>query len=175
MENKRTKQGRTSLKYSTKYDSRSEIKTKLTSRFSRRHFDLTSVTHRPFKKKNDQLLYINTSSNHPPSIMKQIPASINKRLSDNSSNESIFNTAKPEYEAALQNSRYSALLSFSPCKPTKRKRKRNILWFNPPYNKSVQTNIGRIFLNLINKHFPNSGKLHKIFNKNTLKLSYSCM
>ena len=124
-------------------------------------FDLTNATHRPFKKENDQLLYINISSNHPPSVIKQIPASISGRLSNNSSNEDIFNTAKPENESALQNSGYSTPLSFSPRKPTKRK-KRNIIWFNPPYNRSVQTNISRIFLNLINKHFPNSSKLHKI-------------
>ena len=33
-------------------------------------------------------------------------------------------------------------------------RKRNIIWFNPPYSMNVQTNIGREFLNLVGKHFP---------------------
>ena len=58
--------------------------------------------------------------------------------------------------------------------PRTRTRKRQIIWFNPPFNKSVQTNIGRIFRHLIDKHFPKSNKLYKIFNKNTVKLSYSC-
>ena len=34
--------------------------------------------------------------------------------------------------------------------------------------------MAKIFLNLIEKHFPRSSKLHKIFNKNTVKVSYSC-
>ena len=32
-----------------------------------------------------------------------------------------------------------------------------------------------IFLKLLKKHFPTSHILHKIFNKNTVKISYSCM
>ena len=35
----------------------------------------------------------------------------------------------------------------------KGKKKRNIIWFNPPYSKSVKTNIWRIFIKLISKHF----------------------
>ena len=57
----------------------------------------------------------------------------------------------------------------------KSKRKRNDIWFNPPYNEEVQTNIGKAFLNLINKHFPANHKLHKICNKFNIKLSYGCM
>ena len=38
----------------------------------------------------------------------------------------------------------------------------------------MRTNIGRLFLNLIKKHFENQ-KLSKIFNRNTVKISYSCM
>ena len=57
----------------------------------------------------------------------------------------------------------------------KRKRKRNIIWFNPPYSKNVKTNIGKTFLQLLSKHFPKDHEMHKIFNKNTVKISYSCM
>ena len=39
----------------------------------------------------------------------------------------------------------------------------------------ISANIGKYFFRLINKHFPPEHKFHKIFNKNTLKLSYSCM
>ena len=42
------------------------------------------------------------------------------------------------------------------------------------FNKSVSTNIGRKFLNLLDKHFPPSNPFHKIFNRNTVKVSYSC-
>ena len=126
-------------------------------------FNLNNSTYQPYKKEDNQLLYINTSSNHPPSIIKQIPTSISRRLSDNSSNEEIFNTAKTEHETALKNSGYSAPLSFTQRRPPKRQRKRNIIWFNPPYSKNVKTNIGKIFIKLINKHFPRSSDLHKIF------------
>ena len=47
-----------------------------------------------------------------------------------------------------------------------------ILWFKPPFSQSVKTNIGKVSLKLVRKHFPRHHKLHKIFNTNTLKLSY---
>ena len=56
-----------------------------------------------------------------------------------------------------------------------RKRNRNIIWFNPPFSKNVATKIGRYFLNLLDKHFPQDHKFHKIFNRNNIKVSYSCM
>ena len=54
-------------------------------------------------------------------------------------------------------------------------RKRKILWFNPLYSKHVKTNIGKIFMELISKRFPKQHKHYNIFNKNIIKLSYSCM
>ena len=53
--------------------------------------------------------------------------------------------------------------------------KLKIILYNAPYSANVKTNIGKIFLNLIKKHFPKTNKLHKIFNRNTVKISYSCM
>ena len=35
-------------------------------------FDLRKETYRPYKKENDELFYINTSSNHPRSIIKKL-------------------------------------------------------------------------------------------------------
>ena len=51
----------------------------------------------------------------------------------------------------------------------------NTIWYNPPYNAAVSTNIGRKFIKLIDKHFPKGSKLHKVFNRNNIKISYSCM
>ena len=45
----------------------------------------------------------------------------------------------------------------------------------PPFSKNVRTNVARSFLNLIDTHFPAGHKLHKMFNRNTVKVSYSCM
>ena len=83
---------------------------------------------------------------------------------------------KVEYEDALKKSGYNVDLKYTNNKSEKRKtRKRNIIWFNPPFSKSVSTNVAKTFLQLITKHFPRSHKLHKIFNRNTVKVSYSYM
>ena len=39
----------------------------------------------------------------------------------------------------------------------------------------MKTNVGREFLKIVNESFPKGHALQQIFNKNTLKLSYSCM
>ena len=48
-------------------------------------------------------------------------------------------------------------------KQTNKKRKRNILWFNPSWSNTVSTNVASKFLHLINKHFKGS-LLKKILN-----------
>ena len=60
-------------------------------------------------------------------------------------------------------------------KPSKRKRTRNILWYNPPFNVKVKTNIGREFIKILNECFPVGCALRSVFNKNNVKLSYSCL
>ena len=52
--------------------------------------DLINNTYRPYKKLNDNPMHINVNSNHPPSTFKQIPLSINRRLSNLSSDEEVF-------------------------------------------------------------------------------------
>ena len=39
----------------------------------------------------------------------------------------------------------------------------------------MATNVAKTFLSLIHKHFPKDKKLSKIFNRNTIKVSYSCL
>ena len=56
-----------------------------------------------------------------------------------------------------------------------RKRSRKVIWFNPPYSLNVQTNVGREFLNLLDKHFPRGNPLHKHLNRNKIKISYRCL
>ena len=48
-------------------------------------------------------------------------------------------------------------------------------WFNPPFNVNVATTVAKTFLSLIDKHFPKDKNLFKIFNRNTIKVSYSCL
>ena len=54
-------------------------------------------------------------------------------------------------------------------------RGRKIIYFNPPYSKSVQTDIGKKFLCLVRECFPKQNELSKIFNKNNVKVTYSCL
>ena len=136
--------------------------------------NLSTGTYRSYKKPNDKLQYIHKLSNHPPQVLKQLPQSINDRLSNNSSNEEIFDRAKREYEIALRESDFKVELKFNKKKKQTRNRKRNIIWFNPPFNKNVSTNIAQTFLRLLDKHFPRTHKMHKIFNRNTVKVSYGC-
>ena len=82
----------------------------------------------------------------------------------------MFN--KHIYDKALKYSGYRQALEFIPPKDKPKHRNRNIIWFNPPYNKCITSNIGKDFLKLITKHFLKNSLLAKIFNKN-IKVSYS--
>ena len=96
-------------------------------------FNLLDGTYKP----NDQLLYVNTSSKHPPRIIKQLPTSISNRLSNNSSNKQVFEMSKGEYEKALRESGYiNVSIIYTDKKNIKQERNhsRNIVWFNPPFN-----------------------------------------
>ena len=100
---------------------------------------------------------------------------IEQRISRLSLNKSEFDKAKPIYQEALAKSGHQQEIQFNRGVEVKSNRKRNIIWFNPPYSQNVKTNVGRAFFALMSKHFPNQHAYHKLFNRNNLKLSYSCM
>ena len=139
--------------------------------------NLNNGTFSPFMKPNNKPLYVHSSSNHPKSILKNIPLSVNKRLSSISSNEDIFKKAIPPYQEALEKSGYQHKLYFDPpCHPKQKKtRSRNVTYFNPPFSETVKTYVGHIFLKLIDTSITSENPLRKIFNRNTIKLSYKCM
>ena len=139
-------------------------------------FDLNQGSFKPFIKPGDTPCYVNANSNHPPGILRNIPESINKRISALSSCEDMFNTVAPTYQAALEKSGYSYKLHYNPppnsITPKKRQRKRRVIWWNPPFSSSVKTKVGKLFFKALEKHFGKDNPLSKIFNKNTLKMSY---
>ena len=57
-------------------------------------------------------LYIHSELNHLPSIIKQLPSMINKRISNLSCNEHEFNKAKPLSETALKSSGFNYSMKF---------------------------------------------------------------
>ena len=138
-------------------------------------FDLDTMSHRPYKKPNSDTKYIHVKSDHPPSITKAVPKTVEKRLSMLSSNKEIFDQEKIEYEEALKMSGYKTKLEYQPYEKKKRVRKRTITYFNPPFSKCVKTNLGRQFLRLIDKHFPAGTKISRLMNRKCIKLSYCTM
>ena len=138
--------------------------------------DLSTGKYSPYRKPDTTPLYVHAKSNHPPSVISEIPKMIGKRLSDLSFDEQEFEKIKRPYEEALARSEHPSALKFQP--PTQRKKRnrhRNVTWFCPPYSDSVKTQIGKTFLQLLRKHFPYEHRYARIINKNTVKLSYSCM
>ena len=143
--------------------------------------DLRNGIYKPYMKPNNTPLYVHSKSNHPPNIIKNIPESINRRLSSISCNEEVFKEAAPAYQDSLKKCGYKYQLKYekpnvaNPNPTHNRRRQRKISWFNPPYSENVSTNIGKQFLKLVNKCFPPGHKLNKLLNRNTVKVSYSCM
>ena len=102
-------------------------------------FNLSNATYQPFASINNEIAYIHKESNHPPSVLRQIPLSIESRLSKYSSNENKFKESAQIYQEALKKSGYNHQLTHQKSinnknKDTKRP-KRKIIWFNPPYSK----------------------------------------
>ena len=60
--------------------------------------NLEKNTYKPFIKENDVPLYVHSDSNHPPVVLKNIPESINRRLSALSSSEEMFLSVVQKYQ-----------------------------------------------------------------------------
>ena len=100
-----------------------------------------------------------------------------QRLSALSCNEAEFNKVSAQYEEILEMSGYNEKLAYitPENRNTRRRRNRDVLWYNPPFDKQVKTNVGKTFLKLIERHFPPNHRLRGLLNRNTVKISYSCM
>ena len=120
----------------------------------------------PYRKQNNSLPYIHKQSNCPPSVINRIPFMISKPLTDIFRDKEHFDKAARIYNEARKNSGFNKTLNFSPTIPSRRHRGRNIIWFNPPFNSNVKTNVGKLYLTLLQKHFPRHHKYYKLFNKN---------
>ncbi len=143
-------------------------------------FNLSTEKYCPYRKADNPPMFINTSSNQPPSILKHLPNGIGNRISSLSYDESEFERSALIYKNALKTSGFKSTSQYTKPglaeqqKHKEKKRSRKILWLNPPYSRNVETNIGKCFLRLVDKHFPTAHRLHKIFNRKKLKVSYGC-
>ena len=244
--------------------------------------NLNNDTFKPFSKNDSAPKYVNIDSNHPRSVLKQIPNAVNQRMNRLSSGKRMFEGSKIIYDEALKNSEFQGRLKYvipmdpgskgrsnnsktctliwigdninhhhhhhnalvvrvsltlsrhsslsfialgrssgqhpyphiaaecmfvlvvlllhghvwgsirelllwvRPCfsssvlhvwfHSNRRGRKRNlkkVIWFNLPFCKLININRGKYFLNFLDKHFNGDNPLRKMFDKNTVKISYS--
>ena len=164
--------------------------------------NLNNGTFKPFSKNDSAPRYINISLNHPRSELRQIPNAVNQRINRLSSCKRIFEESKGIYDDAVKDSGFQDRLEYltpvnlaskvksnnggtrtlikvgeinniSYSKRRGMNRNRRVVWFNPPFCKLTNINIGKYFLHL-DKHFNRDNPLNRIFNRNTVKISYSC-
>ena len=114
-------------------------------------YDLTTGKYQPYRKPGDNPLYLSVHSNHPLAILKNFPHAIEKRVSSISADRDVFATAAPTYANALAASGFPGKLAYieKDTAPKNRPRRQNVIWFNPPFSKTVRTNVGAAFLRLV--------------------------
>ena len=164
--------------------------------------NLNNGTFKPFSKNDSAPGFINISSNHPRSILRQIPNAVNQRINRLSSCKKIFEESKGRYDA-LKDSGFQGRLEYltpvdlsprvknnnrgtrtlikvggiinnnSHAKTRGKNRNRKVVWFNLPFYRLANINIGKYFLHLLDKYFNGDNPLSRIFNWNTVKISYS--
>ena len=124
-------------------------------------------------KPNNKPLYVHKMSNHPKNITANLPSMIQSRLVDISSNEEMFNQEVPTYNQAIKEAGYDiGGLKYEKPAPRKSRRLRKVNWFNPPFFKTMSSDLTKMFNALMEKHFPKSHDFHKLINKNNTKISY---
>ena len=108
-------------------------------------FNLNEQTYEPYRKPNNEPVYINIQSNHPPNIIADIPKAISKHLTNISCNKNVFDRNVGIYQAALKDSGFDGKITYNDQSEQAnnasaeeanqaRKRKRAIIWYNPPYS-----------------------------------------
>ena len=117
-------------------------------------FNLIRGTYQPHSKPDNTPVYINKKSNHPPLVLKQLPKSIAKRMSDISSN--FFSNSIPTCSEALNKIGFNdALIHTSKttdCDTSEQKKKSKI-WSNPGISLNVKINVWKTFLKLARRNF----------------------
>ena len=75
-------------------------------------FDIVNDIYNPYRKPDNKPLYINKHSSHPLNILKQLPKSIEKPISETSSNIDVFNRSTKIYSDGLHESHFKEALKF---------------------------------------------------------------
>ena len=101
--------------------------------------NLNDGSHRPYRQPNEETNYIHVNSGHPPLTIKEIPRSIEKRLSILSSSKNIFQESAVYYEKCLKTVDIKPSCNINNQKKTiKRKRKENVTLFGSIHHTASQ-------------------------------------
>ena len=92
--------------------------------------------------------------------------------------EILFKESTTHYVDNLRQSGYNTKQNYKPADTNHKnhsKDKRKTIWFHPLLSKNISAKNGKSFLSLLDFHFPENHIYHSIFNRNKIKVSYSCM
>ena len=95
---------------------------------------------KPYNKTNNIPRYVNAKLNHPPSMLKEIPKSVSKRILSSSCNEQVYNVVATIGSNIFDKCGYSEKLTLEKEQYTHKRinRGRNIIWYNPTFSKNVK-------------------------------------
>ena len=126
---------------------------------------------------NPTPVFVHRQSNHPPSVLQNIPWSVNDRLNRLSSSKEMFGGTAPPYQDALEKIVYNHKREFTDLSGGMTRQSRRtgtrslcVTYFNP-FSLNVETDVGKEFLKII-RAFPQDNVLSPIVNTNTTKISY---
>ena len=74
--------------------------------------NLTTGKYQPYNKPDNNPLYINILSNHPPNIIKNLPGNISKRINNLSGDETTFNKSKDLYNNTMTKNGFEHKIAF---------------------------------------------------------------
>ena len=81
--------------------------------------NLTTGKYQPYNKPDNNRVYINTLSNHPPNIIKNLPGNISQRINNLSGDETTFNKSKVLYNNAFAESGFEHKITANTAKHRK--------------------------------------------------------
>ena len=85
--------------------------------------------YKPYRKPGDKPVYVHSQSIHPPQVIKNHPARIERRLRNISCNEKVFLEAVPDYQRELDRCGYNYQLTYEqPVNPTVQPAKKEEGW-----------------------------------------------
>lgn len=137
--------------------------------------NLNDGSRRPYRKPSGRVQYINRRSDYWGLILNQIPRAVEEQLNKISSSDEIFDDAKMPCLDALGKAEQKTDMKRKKHRHVRRKkgRKKNITLRNSPLSRSIQTDIVKEFIGLINNWLDSKPSPKSKFNTSTINISYS--